>query len=64
MTEGLHLEKLAFTVAEACAATGIGRTSLYELIAENRLKAIKAGGRRLICEQTLQAFLKSCREAT
>ena len=42
-------DKLAYSINEACAATGIGRTSLYELISNGQLKAIKAAGRRLIC---------------
>jgi excisionase family DNA binding protein len=57
------LEKLAYTVPEFCEATGIGKTSLYELINEGKLKAIKAAGRRLILKSDAQAFLASCRDA-
>ena len=53
-------EKLAFTIAEACASIGIGKTSIYELIAEGRLKSILAAGRRLIRRSDLEAFLESC----
>jgi excisionase family DNA binding protein len=53
-------EKLAFTIAEACAAIGIGKTSIYELIAEGKLKSIQAAGRRLIRRSDLEAFLESC----
>lgn len=53
--------KLSFTISEACAATGLGRTSVYELIASGRLRAVKAAGRRLILRTDLEAFLKSCR---
>ena len=58
------LEKLAYTVPEFCAAIGIGKTSLYELINEGKLKAIEAAGRRLILKSDAQAFLASCRDAT
>jgi excisionase family DNA binding protein len=58
------VEKLAYTVPEFCAATGIGRTSTYKLIDERRLKAIKAAGRRLILKSDAQAFLASCRGST
>ncbi len=55
-------EKLAFTIAEACTAIGIGRTSIYELIAAGKLKSIQAAGRRLIRRSDLEAFLEACGE--
>jgi excisionase family DNA binding protein len=57
-------EKLAFTITEACAAIGIGKTSIYELISEGKLKAIKAAGRRLILRSDLEAYLQSCRDTS
>jgi excisionase family DNA binding protein len=57
-------EKLAFTIAEACAAVGIGKTTIYELINEGKLKAIKAAGRRLILRSDLEAYLQSCRDTS
>ena len=56
--------KLAYSVNEACAATGIGRTSLYELIAKGQLKTLKAARRRLILRTDLEAYLASCRNGT
>ena len=53
-------EKLAFTIPEACVALGIGKTSLYELIASGEVKSIRAAGRRLIRRSDLEAFLSSC----
>jgi excisionase family DNA binding protein len=61
---GTRSEKLAFTIAEACAAIGIGKTSLYALISEGKLKAIKAAGRRLILRSDLEAYLLSCRDTS
>ena len=55
--------KLAYTISEFCAATGIGRTSIYEEIASGRLKAVKAAGRRLILHRDGEAWLQSCRDA-
>jgi excisionase family DNA binding protein len=55
-------EKLAYRIDEAAHASGIGRTSLYELIGSGQLKAFKAAGRRLIMRSDLEAFLASCRE--
>ena len=55
-------EKLAYRIDEAAQASGIGRTSLYELIGSGQLKAFKAAGRRLIMRADLEAFLASCRD--
>ena len=59
----LPQHKLAYTIAEFCAATGVGRTSVYEEISAGRLKTIKAAGRRLILHNDGEAWLRSCREA-
>ena len=40
------LEKQGLTVAEASHVAGIGRTKLYEAMADGRLKARKMGKRR------------------
>lgn len=50
-------EKLAYTVNEACAATGIGRTSLYEEIRAGKLVARKRGATTLILAIDLDAYL-------
>lgn len=49
--------KLAFSVREACAASSLGRTSIYGHIAAGRLKAVKVGGRTVIPADSLQALL-------
>jgi excisionase family DNA binding protein len=41
-------ERISCTVAEACSATGLGRTKLYELIKQQRIATTKIGGRTLI----------------
>jgi excisionase family DNA binding protein len=50
-------EKLAYSLTEACAATSLGRTTLYSHISTGRLKAIKVGGRILIPAEELKALL-------
>lgn len=40
--------KRAYRVGEACYALGIGRTSLYDLIKNREIVAIKIAGRTLI----------------
>ena len=39
-------EKLAYRVDDACTLLGIGRTSLYKLIAGGQLKTVRIAGRR------------------
>ena len=56
-------EKLAFRIEEAVRASGLGRTTLYELIKTGQPKTIKAAGRRLVLKADLEAFLASCRDA-
>ena len=52
-------EKLAYTVPEALYATGLGRTTLYALIAERKLRTIKVGSRTLIPADSLRGYLAS-----
>ena len=40
--------KRAYRIGEACYALGIGRTSLYDLIKNKEIVAIKIAGRTLI----------------
>ena len=54
--------KLAFTIAEACHAIGIGRSKLYELIAEGRVETRKIGSRTLIPAGSLNALISQADE--
>lgn len=47
------------TVAEVVKQYGIGRTKLYELIAENRIEAVKLGTRTLIVVDSVNGFIAS-----
>lgn len=53
--------KLAFTIAEACHAVGIGRSKLYELIGQGRVETRKIGSRTLIPAESLHALI-SCKD--
>lgn len=50
-------ERPTCSIAEACAAAGIGRTKLYELLDEGVVSAIKVGRRRLVRVSSLLALL-------
>jgi excisionase family DNA binding protein len=48
---------LAFTIADAAKASGLGRTSLYELIGAGKIEARKAGNRTLIPAESLRTYI-------
>lgn len=56
-TQSEHPQRLAWTVQAFCRALGIGRTTLYKLIAENKIKTIVVGGRRLIPDSEARRLL-------
>lgn len=50
--------RLAYSVADAIAATGLGKTTIYALLADGRLPSVKIGNRRLIRSADLEALLR------
>jgi excisionase family DNA binding protein len=50
---------IVLTIAEACAAARIGRTSLYREVKAGKLRAIKRGRRTLILLTDLRRWLQS-----
>ena len=46
-------ERLTCTVAEACSATGIGKTKLYELMGDGQIATKTVGRRRLVLVRSL-----------
>jgi excisionase family DNA binding protein len=50
-------QRFSCTVAEACDATGLGRTKLYELIGAGELDTTTIGRRRLISVRSLQTLV-------
>jgi excisionase family DNA binding protein len=50
-------QRLTCTIAEACEATGLGRTKLYEMIGEGHLDTTTIGRRRLVLVRSLLALL-------
>lgn len=57
-------ERLSCTVDEACAATGLGRTKLYELIGSGEVATTTVGSRRLVIVRSLIALLDPAMAAT
>ena len=52
-----QLEPEGLSVIEASRVAGLGRTKVYEAIAEGQLKARKFGNRTIILRSDLQQFL-------
>lgn len=53
-----HPEPLAYSIADACKVSSIGKTRLYSLIAEGRLEVRKIGKRTLIPAASLRALIE------
>ena len=58
-TQANDLPREGLSIPEACAVAGIGRTKIYQAIADGKLKARKLGKRTLVLRADLQAFLAS-----
>ena len=54
-------QRLTCTIAQACEVTGLGRTTLYELIGEGRISTSAVGRRRLVLVQSLLSLIESNR---
>jgi hypothetical protein len=50
-------DRLSCTIPEACAATGLGRTKMYEEIGAGRVQTRKFGTRTLIVVASLVALI-------
>jgi hypothetical protein len=50
-------QRLSCTIPEACAATGLGRTKMYEEIGAGRVQTRKFGTRTLVVVDSLVALI-------
>jgi excisionase family DNA binding protein len=50
-------DRLAYSIAEACAVAGIRKTRLYKEIRSGDLRAVKIGGRTVILADDLRRWL-------
>ena len=53
------MDKIAVTISDATALSGIGRSSLYKLFNEGKLTPRKSGKRTLILVAELEKYIKS-----
>lgn len=57
MSEPQSLERLAYGPDDAATVTGLGRTTIYEMLASGELRSVKVGRRRLIPASALRALV-------
>ena len=62
-TNTIRPAPLAYRIPDACAVLGLGKTSIYELMKEGKLKAIKVAGRTLIDAESARALIASAATA-
>ena len=53
------MQKIAVTIHEAAAISGIGRTTLYELFKAGKLTPRKSGSRTLVLVDELERYVRS-----
>ena len=58
------IERLTVTLAETTRLTGIPRSTLYRLLSQGRLRAVKAGRRTLLAWTDVTLYLSSLPPAT
>ena len=51
------MEQLAISISDTAKALGMGRTSIYEMIADGRLEAFKLGRRRLVKAESIRRLI-------
>ena len=56
-TTDRHPHKLAYSIREACAASSLGKSSIWAMISAGKLRAVRVGGRTLIPAESLHALL-------
>jgi hypothetical protein len=55
--------KIAYTVPEALAAIGVGRTKFYALAKEGRIDLRKVGGRTVATAASLHSLIENAERA-
>lgn len=52
------MKPLAVTIKQVCVLTGVGRTTVYKLAQEGRIKFIKVGRRTLVSMACVESLLR------
>lgn len=54
--------QLSFSIDETAAATGLGKTKVYQLINSGQIKAKKIGKRTIVLKSDLDCFLTALQD--
>lgn len=57
-TQPGHLQPLAYSIADACQLSSLGKTYVYKLIREGKLTARKIGNRTLVTAESLRRLIE------
>jgi excisionase family DNA binding protein len=49
---------MTITIQQACALSGLGRSTIWEMVSNGQLRSVKIAGRRLIGYSSLRALLE------
>ncbi|PTR05294.1 MULTISPECIES: helix-turn-helix domain-containing protein [unclassified Novosphingobium] len=52
--------KVGYSIREACQATSLSKSTIYNHIAAGRLRAVRVGGRTIVPATALHALLEGC----
>lgn len=52
-----NIPKLGYSIKEACKASSLSKSTIYNHIAAGRLRAVRVGGRTIIPADTLTALI-------
>jgi excisionase family DNA binding protein len=52
-------EPIALRINDACRAIGVGRTTIYKLAAEGKLRLVRVAGRTLVLRANLVALIEN-----
>lgn len=58
LAEERAMEPIALSISEAVRVSGLGKTTLYEAMADGRLESRKVGRKRLILTRSLRRFIE------
>jgi excisionase family DNA binding protein len=56
--EATRPEPVTHTINDTCAALGLGRTRIYELLADGSLESARVGRRRLVTRRSIEALVE------
>ena len=56
MTTPSRNQRLGYRIKELCQAGGVGRTTIYKLIADGRLKVVRIGGCTIVTADSAETL--------